>query len=75
MKAKPDLIRVVKSPESIISPDFTGKMPGRGAYICKASLCLERAEKSKALSRAFKMATPHEVWTMLQKIITTDPLE
>jgi len=66
MKAKTDLIRIVKSPEGIISIDSTGKMQGRGAYICKLDPCLQRAEKQKALSRVFKMAVPNEIWAELQ---------
>ncbi len=34
MKPKPELIRVVKSPDGDVSLDLTGKAPGRGAYIC-----------------------------------------
>ena len=33
MKPKRELIRAVKSPEGVISLDFKGKAPGRGAYI------------------------------------------
>ena len=32
MKPKPELIRVVRSPEGGLSLDFRGKKPGRGAY-------------------------------------------
>ena len=34
MKAKKELVRVVRSPEGDISLDFRGKAPGRGAYPC-----------------------------------------
>jgi len=34
-ETKKELIRVVKNKENEISLDFTGKKPGRGAYICK----------------------------------------
>ena len=34
MKPKRELIRVVKSPEGVISLDKTGRSPGRGAYVC-----------------------------------------
>ncbi|HAZ19377.1 MAG TPA: DUF448 domain-containing protein, partial [Clostridiales bacterium] len=33
-KPKKELIRIVRSPEGVISTDATGKKPGRGAYIC-----------------------------------------
>jgi len=58
MKPKRELIRVVKSPAGEISLDFKGKKPGRGAYICHSAECLKRAEKSKALSRAFSTQIP-----------------
>ena len=34
MKEKTSLVRVVKNKEGEISLDLTGKMPGRGAYLC-----------------------------------------
>ncbi len=48
-KPKPELIRVVRSPQGEISLDFHGKKPGRGAYLCPNQDCLKRARKSKAL--------------------------
>ena len=58
MKPKKELVRVVRSPEGVISLDLKGKAPGRGAYICPDKACLERARKSKALSRAFDQSVP-----------------
>ena len=66
MKPKRELIRVVKSPEGEISLDFKGKKPGRGAYVCPDAQCLARAEKSKALSRAFEAPIPPEVYEALR---------
>ena len=43
MKDKRALIRAVKSPQGEVSLDFTGKKPGRGAYVCPNSECLKRA--------------------------------
>ena len=67
MKPKRELIRTVKSPEGVVSLDFKGKMPGRGAYLCPSAECLKRAEKSKALSRAFEVQIPPEVMEELRK--------
>ena len=69
MKSKRELIRVVKSPEGEISLDNSGKKPGRGAYVCHSADCLKRAEKSKALSRAFGAAIPHNVMDALHEQI------
>ncbi|MCM1309218.1 MAG: YlxR family protein [Butyrivibrio sp.] len=66
-KDKKALIRVIKTPENEILLDETGKKNGRGAYICKAAECLNRAIKSKGLERSFKMQIPKEVYEELQK--------
>ena len=34
MKDKKSLLRVVKSPEGVVSLDFVGKKPGRGGRLC-----------------------------------------
>lgn len=66
MKSKRELIRVVRSPEGELSLDFRGKKPGRGAYVCPDPACLAKAKKSKALSRAFEMTVPEEVYQALE---------
>lgn len=66
MKAKRELIRVVRSPEGEISLDFRGKKPGRGAYVCPSPACLAKARKSKALERAFSTPIPPEVYEALE---------
>lgn len=65
MKPKKELIRVVRSPEGAISLDFRGKAPGRGAYLCPNTPCLNRAIKAKALSRAFETEIPQEIYNDL----------
>ena len=51
------------------SLDTTGKMPGRGAYICNDIRCFELARKKKGLERSFKQAISQEVYDELQKAI------
>ena len=67
MKPKPELIRVVKSPEGEVSLDFRGKKPGRGAYVCPDPECLKKARKSRALERAFSAPLPDEVYAALEE--------
>lgn len=67
MKAKKELIRVVRSPEGAVSLDFKGKLPGRGAYVCPAADCLARARKSRALERAFSVQLPTQVYEALEE--------
>ncbi len=65
MKPKQELIRVVRGPDGAISLDPTGKKPGRGAYVCREGDCLRRAQKSRALERAFSQQIPPEVYEEL----------
>ncbi|MFQ9442229.1 MAG: RNase P modulator RnpM [Eubacterium ventriosum] len=46
-KNKKDLIRVVRDKEGNVSVDATGKLNGRGAYICPDKECLKKAIKNK----------------------------
>lgn len=66
-KPKTTLLRVVRSPEGTISLDFTGKKSGRGAYICKKSVCLKKARKSKRLERNLDCTIPDEIYEALDK--------
>lgn len=64
-KEKKDLIRVVKDKEDAFFMDKTGRMNGRGAYICNDSDCLKKAIKNKGLERSFKMAIPQDIYNRL----------
>lgn len=66
MKPKRELIRAVKTPEGEIRLDLTGKLNGRGAYICKSKECLDRVRKSNALARAFEVKVEPEIYDRLE---------
>lgn len=61
MKAKSELIRIVRSPEGEIFLDTTGRKNGRGAYICKNADCFLKALKKKAFDRAFGVGLPDDL--------------
>ncbi len=65
MKPKKELIRVVKSPEDVISLDFTGKQNGRGAYICRSLDCLEKARKGRRLEKSFSCRIDESVYEVM----------
>lgn len=67
MKPKRELVRIVKTPEDEIKLDLTGKLNGRGAYICKNCECLKKVEKTGALSRAFSCQVSSEIYRQLEK--------
>ena len=64
---KRDMIRVVRTPEGAVNLDFSGKMNGRGAYICPDPECLKKAIRSKSLDRSLEVTIPQEVMDRLQK--------
>ena len=66
-KPKRDMIRIVRTPEGVVSLDFGGKMNGRGAYICPNPECLKKVQKSKALDRSLEVSIPDEVYERLSK--------
>lgn len=72
MKPKKELIRVVKDKENNISVDLTGKMAGRGAYICKDINCLEAAFKARRLNRNLSSNISEEIQDRLRKEITNE---
>ena len=57
-KPKGELMRIVRSPSGEISADLSGKMPGRGVYLCKDAQCIAKARKNKRLERSLEAAVP-----------------
>ena len=66
MKPKMELIRVVKTPEGGILAPAAAKANGRGAYICKNVACINKAQKTGALSRALDTAIDSAVYESLK---------
>ena len=64
---KRDLIRVVRQTDGSVSLDFSGKLNGRGAYLCPDALCLNKARKAKSLERSLEVPIPEEVYDRLQR--------
>lgn len=69
MRAKKEMIRVVRSPKGTISTDSKGKAPGRGVYLCPDPECLRKAERSGALARSLETAIPPEIYRELEERI------
>ncbi len=68
-KAKNELCRVVKKTDGEICIDKTGKLNGRGAYICYDIACLEKAIKAKRLEREFSSNISEEIYSDLRRDI------
>lgn len=68
-KPKKELCRVVKMTNGEICVDKTGKINGRGAYICYNVSCLEKALKAKRLEKEFETSISEEVYEYLRRDI------
>ena len=64
-KAKRDMIRVVRCTDGEVRLDFSGKLNGRGAYICPDIQCLKKAQKARSLERSLEVPIPEEVYERL----------
>ena len=58
IKNKFDLLRIVKLPDGNVVFDKTGKLSGRGAYVCNDAKCIEKALKTGKLARTLKTNVP-----------------
>ena len=70
MRPKKELVRVVRSAEGQVSLDPIGKAPGRGAYLCPNTACLEHARKTRALERAFGQKVEDSVFSQLAEALS-----
>ena len=68
-KPKKELIRIVKNKENNILVDNTGKMEGRGTYICNNIDCLEKVKKNKRIEKVFEMKISDEIYENLKNLI------
>ena len=66
MKPKKELIRIVKTTDGEIKIDITGKLNGRGAYVCKDAECMRKIRKGNALSHAFSCAVSQDMYDILE---------
>jgi hypothetical protein len=62
VRAKAQLIRLVRDEGGVVQVDRDGRAAGRGAYVCATADCVEKALQAGRLGHAFRRATrpPHE---------------
>lgn len=66
--AKRQLTRIVRTENGIVI-DRSGKMNGRGAYLCDQASCWERAVNTDILGKALRMTLTAEDRQRLQQAI------
>lgn len=67
---KDNLLRFVVSPDGIVVPDLSAKLPGRGLYVTPNRATLEHAIRKNVFSRAAKRAVtiPPDLLSMLETL-------
>ena len=60
-RAKRELVRVVRAPDGRVTIDETGRLAGRGAYLCREAGCWTTALERGALGRALETPLPAEL--------------
>lgn len=53
--SKRQFIRIVRTPQGAVTVDTTGKMAGRGAYLCWSETCWTRGMNKGGLERSLKV--------------------
>jgi len=66
---KNELLRIVRTPEGNVCVDTTGKLNGRGAYIKKDLEVLEKAKKTRILSRQLEVEISDDIYELIKEEI------
>jgi uncharacterized protein len=64
-------VRVVRTPDGRVTIDETGRLAGRGAYLCRQAGCWTTALEKGALGRALETSLPAELRESLRAMATT----
>lgn len=67
-RQKKELVRVVAAEGGLLA-DETGKAQGRGAYICPAVDCLDKAKKIRAFERALETPLSDDAYNAIKRVI------
>ena len=64
-RPKRDLVRVVRTPDGRVLIDQSGRLAGRGAYLCRDGACWRIAHERGTLARALNSTVPAELQAVL----------
>lgn len=65
-KPKKELLRIVRDTEGKVTIDYTGRINGRGAYLCNNKECFEKMVKANKLSKEFETEIGNETYDGLK---------
>ena len=66
-KEKREMLRIVRNAQGQILLDFSGRLPGRGAYICNGEACIKKLRKQRLLHKTFSQEVPEEVYARIEE--------
>ena len=66
-KPKKEMLRIVRNAAGEIRLDLSGKLTGRGAYICNSAACIARLRKQKLLHKTFSCDVPAAVYAGIEE--------
>ena len=67
VKPKKEMLRVVRTADGEILADPTGKLAGRGAYICGSEECMKKLNGKKLLNKAFSTEVSADVYAGVEE--------
>lgn len=70
VRPKRDLVRIVRTPAGEVRVDLTGKVSGRGAYVCPDTACAETAVRERRLQHAIEIAVPEAIIEELRAAVS-----
>ena len=70
-KPKKELVRIVRGTDGVISLDLTGRLNGRGAYVCPSSDCMTALCKGKRLGKIFEAEVNEDTYKILTEQIAS----
>ena len=73
MRAKREMVRVVRTPTGEIRVDPTGKSAGRGAYVDPREACVTAAIRDRRLAQALEVEIPPEIAEALRALPILPP--
>jgi predicted RNA-binding protein YlxR (DUF448 family) len=66
---KREFVRIVRTPDGHVEVDPSGKLNGRGAYVCAAPECFTKARLRRRLDHALKVRLHDDDYARLQRDI------
>lgn len=67
-----EMFRIVRTPEKEIVFDPSGRMNGRGVYLCRNNSCIEKAFSRKGIARSLHLNLQPQTESDLKQLISKE---